>query len=123
MSTILISIKPEYVAKIFAGTKRFEYRKRLCKEKIDKMVVYSSYPVKKVVGELIIKDTICDDKLVVWHKTHAYGGISKENYDKYFEGNNKAVAFEIEKVIFYKKPKKLEDYNVTSAPQSYVYIR
>ena len=55
MSTILMSIKPEYVNKIFDGTKRYEYRKKLCKQRIDKIIVYSSSPIKKIVGELIIE--------------------------------------------------------------------
>ena len=55
MSIILMSIKPEYVDKIFSGEKKYEYRKRLCKEKIDTIIVYSSSPIQKVVGELKIK--------------------------------------------------------------------
>ena len=38
MSKILMSIKPEYVDKIFSGEKKYEYRKRLCKKKIDTII-------------------------------------------------------------------------------------
>ena len=69
MSTILMSIKPEYVNKIFSGEKRYEYRKRICKNNIEKVIVYSSYPVQKVVGELIIKDILYDKKDIIWNKT------------------------------------------------------
>ena len=58
MSIILMSIKPEYVNKIFSGEKKYEYRKRLCKEKIDTIIVYSSSPIQKVVGELKIKQVL-----------------------------------------------------------------
>ena len=85
MSIILMSIKPEYVNKIFSGEKKYEYRKRLCKEKIDTIIVYSSSPIQKVVGELKIKQVLYDKKNVIWNKTYKHGGITKIKYDKYYE--------------------------------------
>ena len=122
MSTILMPIKPEYVNKIFSGEKKFEYRKRVCKKNIDKIIVYSSSPVQKVVGELIIRNVLCDKKDIIWNKTKMYGGIDKDKYDKYYENSNIAVAYEIEKAILYDIPKELKDYKVNTAPQSYIYI-
>ena len=101
--------------KIFSGSKKYEYRKRMCKEKIDKIIVYSSSPIQKVVGELKIKQVLYDKKNVIWNKTN--------KYDKYFEKCNNAVAYEIEKAVLYNKPKDLKDYNLKAAPQSYVYIK
>lgn len=123
MNTILMSIKPIYVNKIFTGEKKYEYRKNNCKEKIEKIIVYSSSPVQKIVGELIIKQVLCDKKNVIWDKTKAKGGITKKVFDKYYEKYENAVAYEIEKAILYDKPKSLNDYNIKTAPQSYVYIK
>ena len=122
MSKILMSIKPEYVIKIFSGEKKYEYRKRLCKEKIDTIIVYSSSPIQKVVGELKIKQVLYDKKNVIWNKTNKYGGITKIKYDNYYENCGYVVAYEIEKAILYDKQKDLKDFNVRTAPQSYVYI-
>lgn len=122
MSIILMSIKPEYVDKIFSGEKKYEYRKRLCKEKIDTIIVYSSSPIQKVVGELKIKQVLYDKKNVIWNKTNKYGGITKIKYDNYYENCGYVVAYEIEKAILYDKQKDLKDFNVRTAPQSYVYI-
>lgn len=122
MSKILMSIKPEYVDKIFTGEKKYEYRKRLCKEKIDTIIVYSSSPIQKVVGELKIKQVLYNKKSIIWDKTNRYGGITKTKYDKYYENCDYAVAYEIEKAILYDKQKDLKDFNVKMAPQSYVYI-
>ena len=122
MSKILMSIKPEYVDKIFSGEKKYEYRKRMCKEKIDTIIVYSSHPIQKVVGELKIKQVLYDKKSIIWDKTNRYGGIAKTKYDKYYENCDYAVAYEIEKAILYDKQKDLKDFNVRTAPQSYVYI-
>lgn len=123
MSTILMSIKPEYVGKIFFGNKKYEYRKKLCKEKIDKIIVYSSSPVKKVIGELIIKEVLYDNKNIIWNKTKMYSGIEKEKYDKYYDNCEYAVAYEIKKVVLYEEPKFLKDYHIKKAPQSYIYIK
>ena len=122
MSIILMSIKPEYVDKIFSGSKKYEYRKRMCKEKIDTIIVYSSSPIQKVVGELKIKQVLYDKKTIIWNTTYKQGGITKIKYDKYYENCDYAVAYEIEKAILYNKQKDLKDYNVKMAPQSYVYI-
>lgn len=123
MSTILMSIKPEYVNEIFFGNKKYEYRKKLSSKKIEKIIVYSSSPVKKVVGELIIKKVLYDKKDDIWNKTSSYAGISKEKYDEYYKNVDYAIAYEIEKVILYKKTKLLSDYNIKTAPQSYIYIK
>ena len=122
MSTILMSIKPIYVEKIFSEKKKYEYRKRICKNKIDKIIVYSTSPVKKIVGELIIKRVIHDNKEIVWNKTYKYSGVDKNRFDKYFENSEDAFAFEIEKVIKYEPYKDLSDYNIKVAPQSFIYI-
>ena len=122
MSIILMSIKPEYVDKIFSGEKKYEYRKRLCKKKIDTIIVYSSSPIQKVVGELKVKQVLYDRKSIIWDKTNRYGGIVKAKYDKYYENCDYAIAYEIEKAIIYDKQKDLKDFKVKMAPQSYVYI-
>lgn len=44
---VLMSIKPKFVEKIFAGSKTFELRKKLFKRTVDTIVIYSSFPKKK----------------------------------------------------------------------------
>ena len=58
MATILLSIKPEYVAKIFDHTKRYEFRKRIPQKPIDIIVVYSSEPEQHIVGEFEVLESI-----------------------------------------------------------------
>ena len=123
MSIILMSIKPEYVEQIFSGRKKYEYRKKPCKQTIDKIIVYSSFPVQKVVGELIIDEVLHKKKEIIWDETNIYGGINKDKYDKYFEKNDYAIAYKIKKFIIYDEQKSLMDYNIKTAPQSYIYIK
>ena len=44
MTSILLSIKPEYVEKIFNRTKKYEFRKRMPYKQVDKVIVYSNAP-------------------------------------------------------------------------------
>ena len=58
MATILLSIKPEYANKIFDGQKHYEYRKRIPKKEVSKIVVYSSAPEQAVIGEIEVIKTL-----------------------------------------------------------------
>ena len=49
MSRMLLSIKPEYVNKIVAGKKKYEFRKFHCREDVDTIVIYATAPVKQVI--------------------------------------------------------------------------
>ena len=64
MSKILIPIKPEYVDKILSGNKKYEYRKIKPKRKVDKMIIYSTYPIMKVVGEVEVIDIRSEERRV-----------------------------------------------------------
>ena len=58
-STILISIKPEYASKILDGIKKYEYRTTKAKN-VNKMIIYATSPVKKVIGEAEVKNILED---------------------------------------------------------------
>lgn len=83
MCEILLSINPEHVENIFKGNKKYEYRKIKCKRKIDKIIIYSTHPVMKVVGEAEVERIIEDSPKEVWKQTKQKAGIKKKFYDKY----------------------------------------
>lgn len=122
MCTILLPIKPEYANKIVNQTKLYEYRKNICKRYIDKIVIYSTSPVKRIVAEVEVKSIISNTPNKLWDETKQYSGISKIKYMKYFANKNIAFAYELGKVIVYEKPKKLKDIGINYYPQSYVYL-
>lgn len=123
MKAVLLSIKPEFAEKIFAGTKKFEFRKIIFKHRnINKIIVYASSPIKKVIGEFIIDDIIIEDIDTLWNTTYEYSGITKEVYQKYFKNREKAYAIKIGKTIRYEKSRNLNEYNIKTAPQSFVYV-
>lgn len=115
---VILSIKPEYVAEIKAGRKRFEFRKTIFKEKVEKVYIYASSPISKVVGEFQPVDVIHGEPEEVWEKTRDFAGIKKEFYDEYFCGKSVAHAIVIQNLKMYDKPKNLPFH----APQSFRYI-
>ncbi len=122
--TVLLSIKPEFADKIFDGTKKYEYRKSIFKrEGVRRIVVYASSPVRKVVGEFMIEDILSDDVEAIWGKTAVASGISKSFFQAYFENRERAYAIKIGRVTKYKKARELGDYNLSTAPQSFVYLK
>lgn len=122
MCRILLSINPEHVDNILTGKKKYEFRKIQCKEKVDKIVIYSTFPVMKVVGEADVDDVIVDKPESVWDITSEYSGITKLFFDRYYKNKDKAVAYKLSNVIKYEQPKSLSNYGIKCAPQSFVYI-
>lgn len=120
---IIISINPEHVVNILSGLKKYEYRTKAAKSDINKIIIYETMPVKKVVAEAEIVKVLemAPDKL--WELTKEKSGISKKYFDTYFYGRSIAYAYEIGKVKVFDKPLDLIDFGIKSAPQSFVYIR
>ena len=120
--SIILPIKPEYTEKILKGTKKYEFRKRACREKIDKIYIYETAPVKKVVAEVSVDEIIKGSPQYIWNICSKYGGINKQKYDQYFNDSPNAAAYKLGCVKKYEKPKELSDFGVDYVPQSFVYV-
>jgi predicted transcriptional regulator len=120
---VLLSIKPEFAEKIFEGTKKYEFRKIIFKNKdVNKVIVYASSPLKYIIGEFEIESILNDNVDKIWEKTCDTSGISKEFYYTYFANSRKAYAIKIGNVKRYKRKKLLSEYKINCAPQSFVYL-
>jgi predicted transcriptional regulator len=121
---VLLSIKPQFVEEIFNGTKRFEYRKSIFKRKgITSIVIYSTMPVGKIVGEFDIEEILEEHPNTLWEKTKHHSGISETFYDSYFIGREKGYAIKIKSLQKYDVPRcPHEMYGNFTAPQSFKYV-
>lgn len=121
---VLLSVKPEYAESILNGTKRFEFRKSVFRrEGIKTVVLYSTMPVGKVVGEFDIATVHSAQPPHLWRLTSHAAGISRTFFDAYFSGRHTAHAIEVKQTRRYRWPKRLSSLTgVTSAPQSYRYL-
>lgn len=122
MPTMLLSIKPEYAKAILAGRKKYEFRKRRCRNGVSKVVFYATAPESRVVGEAEIEAIIEGDPSEIWEQTKEVAGIARDKYCEYYHGYSNAVAYQLKNVIAYDQPKELSDYGVNHVPQSFVYI-
>ncbi len=123
MCKILMSINPIYADKILSGIKKYEYRKvKAKKDKVNKIVIYATYPIMKVVGEVEVKDILEETPEKLWNVTKEYSGVTKQFYDNYFNKSSKAIAYKLGKIEKYDEPKKLEDVGVKCVPQSFLYL-
>ena len=121
---ILLSIKPQFVEKIFSGEKKYEFRKTEFKRKnIDSIIVYSSGNIKKIVGEIKFHKVLCDTPKKIWQLTHADAGLSLEAFMSYYAGRQKAFAIVIDEFKPYKTLVSLDEkYPGVKAPQSVLYL-
>lgn len=119
---IILPIKPVFVGKILSGEKKYEYRKKLCQKEINKIYIYSTSPVKMIIGEVEVVNKLSMDKEKMWQKTQRYAGITKKFYDQYFEYQDYACAYEIGGVKQYRLPVTLESIGIEYVPQSFVYV-
>ena len=120
---VILSIKPEYANKIFEGTKKYEFRRAIFKNPdVKKVVVYSSSPVRKIIGEFEIDRIISHEPETLWNKTKKYSGISKDFFFQYFGDKEFGFAIKIKNTKLYKTPKCIrEDYNLLPL-QSFLYL-
>jgi predicted transcriptional regulator len=119
---VLLSIKPKFALEIFSGTKKFEYRRIIFKEPVDRIVVYASSPIKMVIGEFSVKDILFEDIDLLWCRTKHYSGISESYFYSYFYEKDKGYAIKVGRTIKYQTPSPLQDLYGIKPPQSFAYI-
>ena len=121
---VLLSINPTHVDNIFSGVKLFEFRRKIfARPDIRTVVVYCTKPVAKLVGEFDIEEILSGSPDALWGLTHNASGISREFFDLYFEGRDRAYALKIGAIRQYAEP--LDPQQVFAKftpPQSYMYV-
>ncbi len=120
---VLLSIRPEHVRRILERDKRYEYRKRVFKKHVDVVVIYSTMPVGRIVGEFKLGEILHCPINHLWAKTREYAGVDYGRFCSYFEAQNEGYALEIEEVKAYKNPvDPWKAFDGFRAPQSFCYI-
>ena len=121
--SVLLSIQPKFADKIFDQSKKYEYRKVLFSSDIKKVYVYSSSPISQIIGYFTVDEIIQGSPSTVWRKTSRDSGITKEYFDDYFDGHDKAYAIRIKSVRKFKRPidprSIIRDFR---PPQNFMYV-
>ena len=116
----ILSIKPQFIEEIVAGNKRFEFRKSVFKLPVEKVYVYASAPISRIIGEFHPADVVTGVPGEVWKVTNKYSGITKNYFDEYFKGRKMAFAIVIQNFVKYDHQINLP--RGVHAPQNYCYV-
>jgi predicted transcriptional regulator len=123
---LLISIKPRYADMIFQGTKTVELRRKEPRvSKGDDMMIYVSSPRMQLTGSARITEIETGTPNQLWLRVSHKTGLSKKEFDLYFEGTDMAVAIHIEDPHVFKKPVGLQTLRSRMGivpPQSFRYV-
>lgn len=66
---VTLSIRPNFCKMIFSGQKKYEYRKRVfTRSDVDKVYIYATKPICRIVGYFTIDTVIEDKKSYMWEK-------------------------------------------------------
>ena len=119
---IILPIAPQYIEKILSGEKKYEYRKRLCKNNISRMYLYATAPVKGIVGEAEVIGKLEKNPKDLWNLTFQDSGIKVELFYKYFENYSRACAYKLGTVTRYANIIPLHNIGIDYIIQSFKYI-
>ncbi len=122
---VLLSIKPKYVERIADGEKKLEFRKVIFKSvnRPDRIYIYCTSPVKKIMGYFTTGEIFEDDPAELWNRFRNLAGISEEEFFEYFSGKKRGFAISIEDYNEFDDA--IDPYDVIpnfTPPQSFCYV-
>lgn len=102
----LISVKPVFVYRLFAGLKKFELRRVSCcvPSPGSIMVVYVSHPIQVLIGEFIAEDVRVGEPSVIIDYVRGFrdSGVGEGDFE-YIRGAEHAMAIRVSKPVLYRK--------------------
>ena len=102
---VLLSVKPKYVEAIIRGSKKYEFRRSLFKRRdVDRIYIYSTSPIKKIVGYFRVGAIVRDEPRRLWNRFGKWSGMSREDFFEYFAGSRKGFAIGIEEMQVFSVP-------------------
>ncbi|MDP2845756.1 MAG: ASCH domain-containing protein [Candidatus Methanoperedens sp.] len=121
---VLLSVKPKYAEKIVKGKKKYEFRRSIFKRNdIERVYIYSSSPVSKIIASFKIEKILVDSPEKIWKLCQKYAGISKKDFFVYFTNSDVAFAIKIGDIDSFKEA--IDPYHIIEdfkAPQSFSYV-
>lgn len=118
----ILSIKPYYANKILEWEKIYELRKSVFKLRVEKVFIYASAPISKIIWEFQVDKVLYDDIDNLWEETKDYSCVDKTFFNEYFENRDKWYAIKVCNVKKYKKFLRIREDFWMVAPQSFSYV-
>ena len=125
---VVLSIKPVYSEKILGGSKTVELRRRFPVSAPNgaSAYIYSTSPVKAMVGIAAIGDILKLPTEKIWTEFGSTASVERDEFDQYFEGLNHGFALLFEEVKKFSRPLPLSELREKfgfEPPQSFLYAK
>jgi len=124
---LLVSIRPQYAEKIFAGTKTVELRRtrpRLLRG--DLVLIYVTSPVKALAGACEVVEVIEGTPEALWRIVQDRAGVSAQEFCDYYAGAAIAFGIHLKNAQRLPEPLHLEELRTEwpsfHPPQAYRYL-
>lgn len=121
---VLMAIHPAYAEAILEGRKHVEFRKRPLADNVTAVMIYATTPVREIVGEFAVDETVSGSPQELWRLVGSRGAIDGDAYDAYYAGATSAAGIMVRRVVRYARPVLLAELEPTPAvPQSFIYLQ
>ncbi len=119
---VILSIRPEYVKKIFSGEKKIEIRRRIWRDStVNLIYIYCTYPVQKMVGYFNVA-YICEAPILeLWKIVKNECCLNKKDFLSYFGFQEFGYAIKIKNPVEFSEPIDLKSIS-KKAPQNFCYV-
>lgn len=123
---VVLSVRPQYSDKIFRGIKTVELRRRfpIAAPRGITAYIYSTSPVRAMVGTTEIKDVIKAPVSEIWKKYGKKAQIERTDFEEYFSGLKEGFALQIANARTFTRPIDLAELRERfgfEPPQSFLY--
>jgi predicted transcriptional regulator len=128
-NAIFLSVKPRYAQAILSGHKTVELRRTRPQELRpgSLIVLYASSPVKAVLGTAQVQSIVTTSPEALWTMVETGAGVTREEFDLYFQGTGEAVGIFVESPAMAPDPYALRDiqrdWPTFHPPQAFRYLR
>jgi predicted transcriptional regulator len=120
-AVVLLPIYPEFANAIFSGKKKVEFRRKIFKRPIKRIVVYSTMPEGKILGYFDVEDIVVKEPVNLWKIFGSVGCIDKTRFDAYYRGYKLGYGIKVKKAVAYQCAIELDSIG-KKAPQGYTYL-
>lgn len=126
-SSLFLSLRPRFAELLLSGEKSVELRRvRPDVAPGTSVLLYAASPTMKLVGRAKVGEVKVASIAQIWREHGGQTGISRSEYNRYFEGLAEAVAIKLVDIHRLDKPRPLQDLRARLAgfqpPQSYRYL-
>lgn len=123
---VVLSIRPQYTSKIMEGKKTIELRRRfpLSAPKGTIAYIYSTSPIRALVGRAEISDVVKLPIEKIWQQYGKRASINRADFDSYFDGLSEGFALQFTNARPFARPlhlAELRDRFGFEPPQSFLY--